>query len=172
MTTYVGYIAMSLDGFIADKGGSVAWLDPFNALLAGDTGYADFITDVDAVLMGRTSHEQVIGWGWPYEDRANYVLTRQAGYAGDHVTAAGDIDTLRGAIQTAGHKRVWVIGGGEAQRAALDAGMFNTLQVFVMPTILGGGKALFSPGKQHNLKLASCHEMAGGILNITYHIED
>ncbi|WP_167682783.1 dihydrofolate reductase family protein [Parasedimentitalea denitrificans] len=172
---YVGYIAMSLDGFIADANGSVAWLDPFNKVLAsdgGDGGYGDFIAPIDALIMGRTTYQQVMGWGWPYEKRPSYVLTRNTGFTGDHIAAAGDINILRAAIEGAGHNNVWIMGGGETQRAALDAGLFDTLRVFIMPTLLGQGLPCFAPGKQHNLKLTSSEQKPGGILQIDYDIED
>ena len=172
---YVGYIAMSLDGFIADLNGSVAWLDPFNEVLAadgGDAGYGDFIAPIDALIMGRTSYQQVMGWGWPYEQRPGYVLTRQTDLKGEHIDAAGTITELKSAIETAGHKHVWVMGGGETQRVALDAGLFDTLRVFIMPTLIGKGLPCFAPGKQHNLKLTSTVQKPGGILQIDYKIED
>lgn len=166
---------MSLDGFIADESGAVDWLTPFNEALAidgGDGGYGAFIKDIDALLMGRSTYEQVMGWGWPYENRAGYVLTRQNGYTGDHVAAAGDIEALRHAIENAGHSRVWIMGGGETQRAALNAGMFDALRVFIMPTLLGRGLPCFAPGDQKNLKLTAVAQQPGGILQIDYSIED
>lgn len=173
--TYVGYIAMSLDGFIADANGSVEWLDPFNAVMgdAGDDGgYGEFIADIDALVMGRSTYEQVMGWGWPYEDRAGYVLTRRESFAGDHVTAAGNLDILRKAIKANGLHNVWIMGGGETQRAALDADMFETLRVFVMPTLLGGGLPSFANGAQHNLSLIASEQLSGGILQLDYSIKD
>lgn len=170
MTRYVGYIATSLDGYIADAKGGVGWLDTFDAAMAGDGGYVAFIAGIDALLMGRKTHEQVLGWDWPYGDLPSYVLTRSADYAADHVTAAGDIDTLRGAIEAAGHRTVWVVGGGETQRAALDAGMFDTLRVFVMPIILGGGLPLVAPGAQRNLTYSASQAHGGGVLQIDYRI--
>jgi len=172
---YVGYIAMSLDGFIADVDGSVAWLDAFNEALAADGGdgsYGEFIAPIDALIMGRTTYQQVLEWGWPYEERAGYVLTRQANLQGDHIAAAGDIKTLCIAIENAGHKNVWVMGGGETQRAALDAGMFHTVSLFVMPTLLGRGLPCFAPGAQHKLTLTSATQMAGGIMKLDYSIKD
>lgn len=163
---------MSLDGFIADRDGSVGWLDPFNAAMGDDGGYGEFIAEVDALVMGRATYEQVMGWGWPYEARPGHVLTRQKGFAGKHISTAGNIETLRKAIEAAGHGRVWIMGGGETQRAALDAGMFDSLRVFVMPTILGGGRPLFSPGPQHNLTLTDTRQRGGGILQIDYEIKD
>ena len=172
---YLGYIAMSLDGFIADTAGSVAWLDPFNAALADagdDGGYGDFIAGIDALLMGRKTYDQVTGWGWPYGERPGFVLTRDPGFAGDHVQAAGDIGMLQTAIETAGHQKVWVLGGGEAQRAALDTGLFDELRIFVMPTLLGGGRPLFTPGAQHNLALQGLTKRPGGIVELNYRIKD
>ena len=172
---YVGYIAMSLDGFVADSAGSVGWLDPFNSALAeggGDGGYGEFIADVDALLVGRTTYEQVMGWGWPYEDRKGYVLTRAGGFTGEHVAAAGSIDHLRAAIEAADHKKVWIMGGGEAQRAALDAGMFHSIQLFIMPILLGGGAPMMAPGATRGLDLTAADRLPGGIMTLTYDFKE
>jgi dihydrofolate reductase len=172
---YHGYIAMSLDGFIADSTGSIEWLDPFNAALGadgGDGGYQDFIAPIDALILGRSTYDQVMGWGWPYDARPGYMLTRNATFSGDHIAAAGSIETLRNAINAAGHEHIWVMGGGKTQRAALDAGLFHSLKLFVMPTILGAGLPCFAPGRQHNLTLTGSAQLPGGILQIDYHIKD
>ncbi|MBO9409125.1 dihydrofolate reductase [Shimia sp. R9_1] len=172
---YLGYIAMSLDGFIARPDGGIDWLDPFNSALAeggDDGGYSDFIAPIDAVLMGRSTYQQVMRWGWPYETRAGYVLTRQDDFTGDHVTAAGDIDTLRAAIAANGHKTIWVMGGGETQRAALDVGMFDAITLFVMPTLLGAGLPCFTPGAQRDLDLTQITRKPGGIVQLDYKFKE
>ncbi len=172
---YVGFVAMSLDGFIADSDGGIGWLDPFNDALAadgGDGGYGNFIAEVDAVLMGRTTYQQVMGWGWPYESRAGYVLTQRRDFKGDNVTTAGPIDALKEAIETNGHHRVWIMGGGKTQRAALDAHMFDDLSLFIMPTLLGRGLPCFAPGVQRNLTLIATHQREGGILQLDYSFKD
>lgn len=46
------FIAMSLDGYIADPNGKVDWLeDSNNGEEAVDT-YSNFIKDIDTILMG------------------------------------------------------------------------------------------------------------------------
>ncbi len=168
---YVGYIAMSLDAYIADRDGGVGWLDPFN-VEGEDHGYAEFIATVDALLVGRATYEQVIGWGWPYEGRSAYVATHNPDFDGAHVAASGTLAELDASIRAAGHARVWIMGGGQTQRAALDAGMFESLRVFVMPVILGGGIPLFSPGVPRRLALTGCTPRAGGVVELNYAIPE
>ncbi|MFR9159317.1 MAG: dihydrofolate reductase family protein [Ruthenibacterium lactatiformans] len=66
------YLAMSLDGFIADKNGGVGWMDLANngEAFEGDYGYAAFSAEVDTVLMGMTTYRQITQelspGAWPY----------------------------------------------------------------------------------------------------------
>lgn len=47
------FIATSLDGFIADELGSVDFLYKYPEPPGEDMGYYNFMTSVDALLMGR-----------------------------------------------------------------------------------------------------------------------
>ncbi len=49
MKTYV-YIAQSLDGFIAKKGGDITWLEEFPNPDGSDFGFSDFMKKIDALL--------------------------------------------------------------------------------------------------------------------------
>jgi len=62
------FIATSLDGYIADKTGAVDWLDLIPNPKQDDMGYFKFIKDIDALVMGRSSFETVLGFDvdWPY----------------------------------------------------------------------------------------------------------
>ena len=48
------YLAASVDGYIADADGSVAWLDRFGA---DDYGYEAFSARINTVVMGRMSFD-------------------------------------------------------------------------------------------------------------------
>ncbi len=63
------YIATSLDGFIADKNGGIEWLDSIPIPENEDMGYYKFTEDIDALVMGRTTFETVLGFDvdWPYK---------------------------------------------------------------------------------------------------------
>ena len=71
------YISASLDGFIADEDGGVAWVERF--LVDGvDYGYKDFLAGVGAVVMGATTYEQELErGGLPYGERPTWVFTHR-----------------------------------------------------------------------------------------------
>ncbi len=53
------YIAMSLDGYIADEHGGVSWLDSATEPV-GDGGYAAFLERIDTVILGRRTYDQIV----------------------------------------------------------------------------------------------------------------
>src|SRR5436853_4786583 len=68
------YIGTSLDGFIARKNGDIDWLTQF----ANDeaiNAYEEFITRIDAIVIGRGTFEKVLTFPfWPY-NRKVFVLS-------------------------------------------------------------------------------------------------
>lgn len=72
------FIAMSLDGYIADNNGGVDWL-----VGQGDDdtidAYSVFIKEMDTVIMGWNTYHQIITElspnEWIYGDLTTYVLT-------------------------------------------------------------------------------------------------
>lgn len=62
------FIGVSLDGYIADKGGGPDWLDIIPNPNNESLGYIEFTKDIDALVMGRTTIETVLGFNvdWPY----------------------------------------------------------------------------------------------------------
>ena len=77
MPRVIVYIAMSLDGFIADRDGGVGWLDDIHPSEAdGDFGYAEFYDSVGSLIMGRATYDQVLDFGaWPYPGKPTCVFT-------------------------------------------------------------------------------------------------
>lgn len=59
MRRIVLYIAMSLDGYLADSAGGRGLADRPGPRWDGDGGYSDFIRTVDTVIMGRRTYDQI-----------------------------------------------------------------------------------------------------------------
>jgi len=74
------FVAMSLDGFIARRDGSIDWLMQANAVVppGEDCGYQAFVATVDTLVMGRNTFEQALGFGqWPYGKLPVVVMSRR-----------------------------------------------------------------------------------------------
>jgi dihydrofolate reductase len=174
MTAYLGYIAMSLDGRIADREHGLAWLEAFGGGGEGDSDYEAFYNGVDALVMGRTTYDVVAALGaWPYPGKRCFVVTGRPLDAGrDEIVAIpADFPALKRRIESDGHAKVWIVGGGRTQRAALDAGMFDTLRVFVMPVIVGGGPLVFADGGLAHARLTHHRVWPKGIVELGYSFE-
>ena len=54
------FIATSLDGYIADRNGGLDWLTSIPNPEQSDMGYNKFISQVDALVMGRKTLKQSV----------------------------------------------------------------------------------------------------------------
>ena len=57
------YIAISLNGKIADADGNVHWLESIPNPDKSDHGYADFYNSIDTTIQGNNTYNQIINWG-------------------------------------------------------------------------------------------------------------
>ena len=57
MAKILGYIAASLDGFIATEGDSLDWLFAYGDLDLGEHDYRQFIKRITTVVMGRGTYD-------------------------------------------------------------------------------------------------------------------
>ena len=52
------FIAMSLDGYIADSNGKVDWLEGQGSNNENIDTYSEFVKDIDTILMGWNTYHQ------------------------------------------------------------------------------------------------------------------
>jgi dihydrofolate reductase len=111
------YLAMSLDGYIADAAGGVGWLDPY---FSPEVDFMAFIRTIGATVMGRTTWDWTVAQGHSGEmaGRAIVQTHRPLGDAPPVVEAfAGDVRDLAAELrrELRGTGRdVWLMGGGES----------------------------------------------------------
>ena len=149
MTKCSVFIATSLDGFISRRDGSIDWLNEANAVVpeGEDCGYAQFMSSVDALVMGRNTFEQVLSFGaWPYGSTPVVVLSRQLKSLPGNVPAtvtlsADDPATLVQRLSTEGLEHLYIDGGLTIQ-SFLSAGLIDEIIITTIPIILGAGKAI------------------------------
>lgn len=167
-----GYIAASLDGYIADRDGGVGWLDPYEKV---EAGYELFIAGISTVVVGRKTYDQIEGelGGWPYAGKRGIVVTsRDLGDPPKDVAAWRDgIDRLAETLR-AEEGDAWVAGGAALQSAFIAARALDSLDLFVVPVLLGGGVRLFPTGTNTpSLSLAAVETLDLGMVRLRYEFE-
>jgi len=173
MARIVGYIAASLDGFIADKDEGLAWLMERKDVELGQFDYNLFIKRIRTVVMGRTTYEWMARqeMDWPYKDQRSIVVTsRDIDSRYGNVELRSDIDALIAELRALDDGDVWMLGGGKLQMAFIERGALDELEVYVMSTLLGGGYPLFPPTGffKDNIELIEVNRLGAGCVRLFY----
>jgi dihydrofolate reductase len=167
----VYYVAISADGFVASLDGGVDWLTPFQQT-DEDYGYADFFASVDGLIMGRTTYDQLLGFGdWPYGDAPCWVMSsRPIETARSNIVATAEAPGVLSRRLTAqGHRRIWLVGGGKTATAFEDTGLLTDYILTVVPVFLGQGLPLFSsPVRPDRLTLTGSRNYVDGVIQLSY----
>ena len=166
------YMAISLDGFIASADGGVKWLEPYDPY---SVGFGEFLAEIGSVVMGRKSYEQMLSFGaWPYEGKRTVVMTRTGFGATTPLTdvssePAGIVADRLARETTNGD--VWIFGGGEVARAFLNQGRCDTLELCVVPVVVGEGIPLFGRGTlPRQLRLTRAKHYDSGLVCLDYDV--
>ena len=173
MKKVVLYIAMSLDGYIADKEGKVDWLKGQNGNEDMIDTYSDFIKEVDTVVMGWNTYRQIITElspnQWVYSDLTTYVITHRQLPPTENIKFIQEnpCDLVKRLKQEQG-KKIWICGGAKIVQALLKEKLIDEYTISVIPTILGAGIRLFGETvKEIELKLLSTFTY-NGIVELIY----
>ena len=164
-------VAMSLDGYIAGPKGEADWItmDP-------DIDFAAMFEQFDTFLLGRRTFEpmaRVKKGETPGVKTFVFSRTlRQEDYPGVTIVAEGVEETVA-ALRAQPGKDIWLFGGGSLFRSLLDAGLVDTVEVAIMPVVLGEGISLLAPpARQTKLKLTG-HKVykKTGIVSLEYSVQ-
>ena len=146
MARIIGYIAASLDGFIADRDARLDWLLEFG-FDDFQEQYDTFFDTVGAIVMGAGTFRWLAAEGesWGYRGVPAWVVARDELPdlpGAEYQLSADPIAAVVAARSAADTKNVWIVGGGMLASTLADAGELDALHITVMPVTLGSGTPL------------------------------
>ncbi len=147
-------VASSLDGYIAGPKGEADWI-----IIDPEIDFRAIFSQFDTVLLGRRTFETMPrGNTGVMPGMKTLVFSRtlrQRDYPEVTMVAEKPEETLA-ALRAKPGKDIWLFGGGLLFRSLLEAGQVDTVEVAVIPVLLGGGIPLLpAPAAQAKLKLTS-----------------
>jgi len=164
-------VAASLDGYIAGPKGEFDWIVP-----DPDFDFPALLDQFDTVLLGRRSYEITLIPGappWPPGIRV-YVFSRTLRQR-DHPGVALVAERAEEAVTTLRAepgKDIWLFGGGSLFRSLLEAGLVDTVEVAILPVLLGGGIPLLPPPvREARLKLTGHKVSKAGRVSLKYAVK-
>lgn len=162
-------VASSLDGFIAGPDDDFDWIPPapsfdFEAL------YAQF----DTLLMGRRTYEIVRAAGESFRGKQVIVASTtidQAHHPEIEVVREGLEERIRGLRSESGGD-IWLYGGGKLFAQVLAWNLVDTVELAIIPILLGiGVPFLSSPAVRRKLTLQSHQAHPGGMVLLEYAVQ-
>ena len=142
------YIATSLDGFITDQSNQVDWLHQVPNPNDDDCGFAEFMQDIDALVMGRNTLEVVLSFDcdWPYSKPvfvlSNTLQQLPEKLKGKVFLIKGELKEVVVSLNMQGFKSLY-IDGGKTIQGFLQQDLIDVLIITTIPILLGGGIPLF-----------------------------
>jgi len=142
------YIAISLDGFIARTNGDLDWLmNPKNHSNEVLEGYNDFISKIDAIVIGSGTYEKVLTFSsWPYEKKV-FLLSTSVKLLPKNLIEKVTILSMKprellNYLSSEGFSNIYV-DGGKVIQGFLKEDCIDEVIITKVPVLIGSGIPLF-----------------------------
>lgn len=167
MATILGYIAASLDGYIADADDRLDWLFKFDSAELGEHHYDLFLKRIRTIVMGRGTYDFIANdpSPWAYGSQRVIVVTSRAIHEPKgKLEVRSDIDALIAELRALDDGDVWMLGGGHLQMAFIERDALDEIEIYIVPEMLGGGRPLFpATGFRSSPTLVSAEALGQGV---------
>lgn len=173
MRKVVLYIAVSLDGYIADGRGNVNWLNGQDSAVENADTYSSFIKDIDTVVMGWKTYHQVATElspdEWVYASLTSYIITHRELPSEENIKFVQDDPcAIVQKLKQEPGRGIWICGGASVVQPLVKADMIDEYYISIIPTILGSGIRLWGETEREvKLKLTRTQSY-NGITELVY----
>ena len=167
------FIAMSLDGYIADSKGGVDWLQGQGNDNENIDAYSQFAKSIDTVLMGWNTYHQVVTElspkEWIYNNFITYVITHNEQASSEKIQFVNinPGDLIKKLKEEKG-KDIWICGGANLIQQLMNEDLIDCYYITIIPILLGSGIRLFENAK-HQIKLRLLKTQSyNGMIDLIY----
>ena len=144
-------VAASLDGFIAGPSGEADWI-PMDPAVDFGAVYTEF----DTLLIGRRTFDVMVKAGRPgIPGIKTIVISRtmlQRGHPDVRIVSK-NVEEAVTALRAAPGKDIWLFGGGQLFGSLLAMDLVDTIEVPLVPVLLGEGTPLLPASGRAKLEL-------------------
>ena len=167
------FVGTSVDGFIARSNGSFDFLPADGG---EPHGYDEFISSVDALVIGRNTFETVLSLpAWPYGKKRVVVLSSRpielsAVREGVVEQMAGSPTEIVARLAATGARHLYVDGGITIQKF-LRAGLVQSITITRVPVLIGSGIPLFGAlPRDLRLRHVGTRQYPSGLVKSEYQV--
>jgi dihydrofolate reductase len=165
------HVAASLDGYIAGPKGEYDWI-----VQEPGIDFSALFGQFDTFVMGRSTYEVATQGGVPpFPPGSNVFVFSRTMHQEQSPAFTVMSDVSQEAvdrIRAAARKDIWLFGGGQLFRSFLGGGFVDTVEVAVVPVLLGAGLPLLvPPAPRTSLRLTKHRVYPSGIVWLEYDVE-